>query len=222
MDLQRVWNFLAELSVNNNKPWFDAHKETYKIALADFLNFTEQLIAGLSQFDKSLEGLTVKDCTYRIYRDLRFSLDKTPYKTHMGAYVCPQGKKSWNSGYYVHIEPNSECMLISGLYMPTPDIIKSVREEIMLEGERFDKAIKACKGFTLDWQSALKKIPQGYNSEDEFVQYYRLKDYLVTQNVTKEQVLSPDFLNFAVKEFKKTYSFNVILNNCVSYAKENF
>lgn len=222
MDLQRVWNFLSDLAENNNKQWFDAHKEIYKIALADFQLFTEQLIAGLSRFDKSLEGLTVKDCTYRIYRDLRFSLDKTPYKTHMGAYVCPQGKKSWNSGYYVHIEPKGECMLVSGLYMPMPNVIKSVREEIMLEGARFDKAIKSCKGFTLDWQSALKKIPQGYNAEDEFSQYYRLKDYIVTQGLSKEQVVSSDFLNFVLKEFEKTYTFNVILNNCVSYAKENF
>mgnify|MGYP003562064053 FL=1 len=113
-------------------------------------------------------------------------------------------------------------MLVSGLYMPMPNVIKSVREEIMLEGARFDKAIKSCRGFTLDWQSALKKIPQGYNAEDEFSQYYRLKDYIVTQELTKEQVVSPDFLNFVLKEFEKTYTFNVILNDCVSYAKENF
>ena len=131
-----------------------------------------------------------------------------------------------NLGYFKDkgglLASNCECMLVSGLYMPMPNVIKSVREEIMLEGARFDKAIKSCKGFTLDWQSALKKIPQGYNAEDEFSQYYRLKDYIVTQELTKEQVVSPDFLNFVLKEFEKTYTFNVILNDCVSYAKENF
>lgn len=219
--LQRVWDFLEELAVNNNKPWFDAHKEQYKNALQDFQTFAEQFIAGLTKFDKSLEGLTVKDCTYRIYRDLRFSMDKTPYKTHMGAFVCPQGKKSWNAGYYLHVEPCDTNMLVSGLYMPSPAMLKSVREEIMLEGEQFDKAVKACKGFELDWSSALKKTPKGFNADDAFADYYRLKDYTVIQTVTKEQVVAPDFLDFALQEFRKTYSLNEILNRCVAYANEN-
>lgn len=220
--LQRVWDFLSELSENNNKPWFDAHKDFYKAALADSQTFAEQLILGLSKFDKSVAGLTVKDCTYRIYRDLRFSMDKTPYKSHFGVYVCPQGKKSGNAGYYVHMEPKNENMLVSGLYMPSPEALKSVREEIMCNGAEFNKALKACKGFELDWQTALKKIPQGWNKADEFSDYYRLKDFDVVQIVSKEQLLDPIFLDYALEEFKKTYSFNVILNRCVEFAKENY
>lgn len=221
-NLQRVWNFLDVLYDNNNKPWFDAHKDEYKLALADFQSFCEQLILGISKFDKSVVGLTVKDCTYRIYRDLRFSLDKTPYKTHMGVYVCPQGKKSGNAGYYVHIEPHSESMLVAGLYMPTPDVLKSVREEIMCNGKNFDTIIKSCKHFDLDWTSALKKVPNGWNKGDEYSDYYRLKDFDVVQLITKEQITSSDFLDFVLNEFKKTVELNELLNKCVLYAKENF
>lgn len=221
-DLHRVWNFLEQLTENNNKPWFDAHKDEYKLALADFQSFCETIIVGISQFDKSVSGLLVKDCTYRIYRDLRFSLDKTPYKTHMGVYVCPQGKKSGNAGYYVHIEPQSECMLVAGLYMPTPEALKSVREEIMCNGKQFDAAIQVCKNFNLDWQGALKKVPNGWNNGDEFSEYYKLKNFDVVQTITKEQIVSPGFADFVLNEFKCTVELNNVLNKCVSYAKENF
>jgi len=220
--LKKVWNFLSELAENNNKPWFDAHKDMYKEALSDAQVFAEQLILGLSKFDKDVAGLTVKDCTYRIYRDLRFSLDKTPYKTHWGVYVCPQGKKSGNAGYYVHIEPKQECMLVSGLYMPSPLALKSVREEIMCNGKGFDAAIRACKGFELDWSSALKRVPQGWNAEDEFSEYYKLKDFDVIQPITKAQVLAPDFPDFVLAEFKKTYPLTELLNRCVAFANENY
>ena len=222
MDLQRVWDFLSELTVNNNKPWFDAHKDFYKSALADSQAFAQALIEGISKFDKSVAGLTVKDCTYRIYRDMRFSMDKTPYKSHIGVYVCPQGKKSGNAGYYVHIEPRNENMLVSGLYMPSPEEIKSVREEIMCNGKEFDAAVRACKGFELDWHTALKKIPNGWNKDDEFADYYRLKEYDVVQIISKEQVVDAHFLDFALSEFEKTCALNTLLNKCVDYALENF
>lgn len=218
--LQRVWNFLVELSEHNNKPWFDAHKSMYQDALADAQVFSEALITGISKFDKSVSGLTVKDCTYRIYRDLRFSLDKTPYKTHWGVYVCPQGKKSGNAGYYVHIEPGATSMLVSGLYMPSPESLKSVREEIMCNGSYFDAAVKASQGFSLDWNSALKRIPRGWNAEDEYSEYYKLKDFSLIKPVTRENILNDSFLEYAIAEFEKTYEFNVILNRCVSYARE--
>ncbi len=219
-DLQPVWDFLTDLSCNNNKPWFDAHKDRYQEALSNFRIFSTELIAGLAQFDHSVTGLSVTDCTYRIYRDMRFSLDKTPYKTHMGVYVCPQGKKSGNAGYYVHIEPGSQSMLISGLYMPSAQVLKSVREEIMLNGKEFDKAVKQCKGFDLDMNSALTRIPKGWNAEDEFSEYYKLRDFDIVQTICKEQMLSKDFLPFVLSEFKKTLKFNTLLNKSVQYARE--
>ena len=101
--MKRVIEFLQNLVANNNKVWFDAHKDEYLLAKKVFEDFTEQLIAKVEAFDPSVKGLKVKDCTYRIYRDVRFSKDKSPYKTHMGCYICRGGKKSGYSGYYFHV-----------------------------------------------------------------------------------------------------------------------
>ena len=103
--MKQVVEFLTLLHENNDKAWFDSHKEMYKRALSCFEVFTAKLIDGIAAFDPSVRGLTVKDCTWRIYRDTRFSPDKTPYKTHMGAFVAPRGKKGGYSGYYFHVEP---------------------------------------------------------------------------------------------------------------------
>ena len=99
-----VLDFINQLSLNNNKEWFDKNKSFYQEAKHCFETFTQQLIANIETFDPTIRGLQVKDCTYRIYRDLRFSKDKTPYKTHFGAYICPNGKKSGLGGYYFHLE----------------------------------------------------------------------------------------------------------------------
>ena len=110
--MKQVVEFLTLLHENNDKAWFDSHKEMYKRALSCFEEFTAKLIDGIAAFDPSVRGLTVKDCTWRIFRDTRFSPDKTPYKTHMGAFVAPRGKKGGYSGYYFHVEPVWDLSLI--------------------------------------------------------------------------------------------------------------
>lgn len=220
--MKRVIEFFNELQQNNNKLWFDAHKAEYKEMLAYHNDFSEKLIAGIAKFDKSVEGLQVKDCTYRIYRDLRFSKDKTPYKQHIGTFICPNGKKSGYSGYYVHIEPNVKYFLCTGLWMPEAKIIKSVREEIMLNGKEFDKAIKVAKGFSLDWADSTKKLPNGYTDDCEFSDYYRLKSYLIMKEVDEKYLLSDNLIEKIVADFRKTYEFNHLLNKSVEYALEMF
>ncbi len=105
--MKQVYDFLAQLKENNNREWFNTHKEEYKRVQAIFNDFTQQLISRIEVWDQQISdsALTVKDCTYRIYRDTRFSKNKTPYKTHMGAYICRGGKKSPYAGYYFHLEP---------------------------------------------------------------------------------------------------------------------
>jgi len=144
--MKTILVFLTQIKENNNKAWFDAHKSEYLEANAVFNTFIEKLIVGISNFDPSIKGLTVKDCTYRFYRDTRFSTNKMPYKTHFGAYICPKGKKSGYAGYYFHIEPKRSDflngnLLCTGLYGPEPNILKSIREEIFLNGETFENAV---------------------------------------------------------------------------------
>ena len=220
--MKRVLDFFKELQQNNNKQWFDAHKDQYREMLAVHNAFSEKLIAGIAGFDKSVAGLQVKDCTYRIYRDLRFSPDKTPYKQHIGVYVCPHGKKSGYAGYYVHIEPNATNFICAGLWCPEPRLVKSVREEIMLDGKNFDSAIRKAKGFSLSWEDALKKTPAGFSADDEFSDYYRLKSFLVEKRIDEDYILDEHFVDNVVADLSVTYKFNSLLNKSVEYAMEMF
>ena len=177
--MQEIIDFLDELSANNDRTWFEANRERYKSVKQRMDSVAEEFIEAIAAFDSSIEGLRAKDCTYRIYRDTRFSKDKSPYKTWFGVYVCPRGKKSGFSGYYMHVEPDqNHNMRCTGAYCPTPGEIKCVREVIMTEGEAFEKCIQAATGCEGDWSSALKRMPQGWSAEDEYSDYYRLRNYI--------------------------------------------
>ena len=219
--MREILDFLQDLSQNNDRAWFEANRERYKHVKIRMDEVAEAFIAAVAEFDPTVEGVKAKDATYRIYRDTRFSKDKTPYKTWFGVYVCPRGKKSGLSGYYMHVEPDqNHYMLCTGAYCPTPGEIKSVREEIMTEGENFEATIKAAEGFEVDWSSALKRMPQGWSAEDAHSEYYRLRNYLLVKMVDKEFFLQEDFIERAAEQFSRTRQFNDTLNRAIEYARE--
>ena len=136
--MKEVIAFLSQLQQNNNREWFNEHKNEFLQVQARFNDFMEKLIKGIAGFDENISGLTVKDCTYRIYRDTRFSSDKTPYKCHMGAFINPGGKKSGYAGYYFQVGATDEGfpngnMLASGDYCFEPAVMKILREDIATE-----------------------------------------------------------------------------------------
>ena len=136
--------------------------------------------------------------------------------------MCPHGKKSGYAGYYVHIEPNVRYFICAGLWCPEPRFVKSVREEIMLDGKNFDKAIRKAKGFSLSWEDSLKKVPAGFNAEDEFADYYRLRSFLVEKDIDENYILDKDFVEHVVADLRRTYEFNSLLNKSVEYAIEMY
>ena len=218
--MEQVLAFLEELAQHNYKEWFDAHKGEYLQAKNTIASVAAELIGRLAAFDSRMKGLRVEDCTYRIYRDIRFSADKTPYKTHMGIYVCAGGKKSGRAGYYLHIEPGTGTYFIcSGLYNPTKEIIKSVREEIMLSGDRFDAAVKAAPGFKVDWDGALTRLPSGW-PEGPYSDYYRLKSYLLIKPLTRRYITADGLARRVARDLKPTAEFCELLNRCVDYVLE--
>ena len=220
--MKQILDFLTRLGENNNKVWFDAHKTEYLEAKAKFEEFSLRFLRGVEDFDPRVNNLGIKDITYRIYRDVRFSNDKRPYKWHMGVYVCPKGKKSGMAGYYIHLEPVTDTFFIcAGLYNPTKEVQASIREEIMLNGKQFDEALQQCRDFELPWDVALKKMPRGFNEEDEYSRYYRLKSYEIYKTVTKREVLSKDFLDKALADLRRTHAFNEILNRSFDFAYED-
>jgi len=119
MNIPVIFQFLKDLSANNNREWFNEHKAEYELARAEFDNFLATVIARISLFDETIRGIQPKDCTYRIYRDTRFSADKTPYKIHFGGYINAKGKKSNHCGYYVHLQPNGSMLAGGSLCLPS-------------------------------------------------------------------------------------------------------
>jgi len=224
--MESILAFLNQIKKNNSKEWLDAHRTEYQAATQSFNLLVEKLIAGISGFDTSIKGLTVKDCTYRFNRDIRFSANKMPYKTHFGAFICPNGKKSGFSGYYFHIEPTdsgflNSSMLCAGLYSPQPIVLKSIREEIYLNGDSFEKVVREAKSFVLEDEHALKNVPRGYPADFQYAEYLKIKNPSVYKRIDETFLLSDTFLEKTLEAFRETVSFNAWLNKAIRYAYED-
>ena len=223
--MQKIFDFLAQLQQNNHREWFHAHKAEYKALEEEFHLFVTKLILGIASFDPTIKNLSVKDCTYRIYRDTRFSKDKTPYKTHIGTYICQGGKKSGNAGYYFHIEPQGEGLLggnllSTGLYMPEKLALQSIREDIAFKGNEFLSTIKKAKDFQLDMSNSLTRVPVGFSADNPYSEYLKLKDVYLIKMLDNQSLLAPNLLERIVEDFKTTLSFNNFLNRAVNFARE--
>lgn len=224
-DMEEIIDFFRRLSANNDRDWFDAHRREWTHVKALAGKLTEELIDGIASFDPSVRGLRVQDCTYRIARDTRFSNDKSPYKNWLGIFVAPHGKKSGYAGYYLHIAPEGdrlvgEHMLISGIYCPDATLLRSVREEILDNGAEFAKAIRTAKGFRLNTDNKLKRVPLGFPADSEHAELLKHKDWCVEKKIDEKFLLAEDFVQRAVGEFRKTHDFIQIINRAVQYAYE--
>lgn len=190
MNTKLIIKFLKDVSANNNRAWFQQHKDEYMAAKACFDEGVSEAIAKISEFDPSISHITVKDATYRFYRDTRFSPDKSPYKNHFGAYIAAHGKKALHGGYYLHIEPG-HCLLSLGNYWLPTNILTSCRNEIMANIDVWRQYVENNDFITLfgrpgegTWDSprgfgmeTLKTCPSGFPRNYEHVGYLRMKDY---------------------------------------------
>ncbi len=209
--------FLKELKKNNDRSWFLDNKSHYEAARAEFEAFVEALITEIGRFDNSISHHTAKDTVFRIYRDVRFSKDKSPYKTHLGAYISPAVKKSdihSRAGYYIHIEPGGS-MLAGGAYMPEGEWLRAIRQEIDYNAGAFKKILhshefKAIFG-ALEGEK-LKRAPKGYASDHPEIELLRLKSFLAVHRCDDKTVISKDFLPHCVSIFKTLFPFNELLN----------
>jgi uncharacterized protein (TIGR02453 family) len=211
------YNFLSNLAENNTRDWFAANKNLYEAANSNFLNFTNSLIAAIGSFDKNINSIDAKDCVFRIYRDVRFSHDKSPYKTNMGAYIARGGRKSQFAGYYFHLQPN-ESFLSGGIYMAQPQIMRRVREEIVDYSEKFLEIIEH-SGFKSSFSSlgedSLKRVPQGFNSNPLVTKYLILKHITPHHNLTINDLSSPLLLDYSISIFKEMFPLIEFLNNAI-------
>ncbi len=224
--MKAVVEFLRQLHAHNERTWFEAHRTEWLQLQERIQNFAGGLIEGIASFDPAVKGLTVKECTYRIYRDVRFSTDKSPYKTWQGIFIAPHGKKAGYAGYYFHLEGDPEegpiggHMLFAGLHMPHPVVLRSVREEIVDNGPKFVENIRRAKGFALDESQKLRRLPAGFPAGTPYDELLRLKEVALCRSFGDDFLAGDDLLGRTLSEFRKTAPFVQQLNRAVQYAYE--
>jgi uncharacterized protein (TIGR02453 family) len=190
-----ILNFLDNLAQNNNKAWFDSHRADYESARDIFNQFIDYLIDELRS-SNNLQGISAKDCVTRIYRDIRFTHDKSPYHINFSAIIAPGGKKSVTQGYYVHIQPHGESLVAGGLHMPGPEQLERFRQAIDRHAGEF-KAIISDPAFVEQFGAVegerLKTAPKGYDRAHPEIGLLQLKDILAVHHLTDQQVQAGDF-----------------------------
>jgi len=217
MDTKIILNFLSELKKNNNRDWFEANKNTYKKAAQEFEKGVEYLISQLSELDPLIGQLRPKDCIFRIYRDVRFSKDKSPYKPNFGAAISRGGRKSPFGLYYLHFEDDNS-FVAGGIYMPPNDVLNKVRQEIDYNADEFKKIVNTStfKKFFNELQGdKLKKTPKGYRPDDENIELLKFKSYLAVHNVNNKKVLEKDFLTYCIEVYKAMKPLNDFINRAI-------
>jgi len=188
MNIPTIFQFLKELSVNNNREWFNEHKDDYLKAQVEFENLLTVIINQIALFDEDIKGVQAKDCTYRIYRDTRFSPDKTPYKIHFGGYINAKGKKSEHCGYYVHLQLGN-CLLAGGSLCPPPNILKALRQSVYDNIDEYlsiveDPSFK--KHFPVIGENFLKTAPKGFPEDFKYIDYLKCKEFICSCQVPDE------------------------------------
>lgn len=212
--------FLKDLAKNNRRDWFEKNKPRYIELKNRFDDFLEEVHAGLVKFDSSLASLNPKKIAFRIYRDVRFSKDKRPYKTNMGAGFSSRGKMEQEPGYYIHIEPG-KSFIAGGLYMPDPPNLAKVRQEIdynpdrllrVLNDKKFKKLFKDGLG---DWDK-LKTAPKGYPKDHPHIDLLKNKSFVVSHYFTDEEVTSKNFVKTVVEISKSIKALNDFLAEAIA------
>ena len=219
--MKQVLRYLHSLSLHNDRTWFEAHKADYLKAKGTVAELAERLIAGIRSFDDSIGPLSVSDCTYRIYRDVRFSKDKSPYKTHMGIFVNRGGKKSGYSGYYFHIDGGGNHLLAVGNYFTEPRVLKVLREDIELGGGDFRRILEGlAPGLALETESALKKVPRGFPADSPDAEFFKLRNFCLVENLDDSFILSLDLADRLLAIFQTAKPFLDYVNRAIDYCRE--
>jgi uncharacterized protein (TIGR02453 family) len=212
--------FLSDLKENNNKPWFDAHRAQYEAAKIDFQNFIQLVIDDLQRTDTTITGTVARECLFRINRDVRFSNDKTPYKSNMGASMKRGGKKSPFAGYYFHIEPG-ESFIGGGLWMPEAEAVKKVRQEIDYNRDEFYGLVtgKEFKKIYADLYKgkdvSLATAPKGYEKDNPALPYLKLKSFIAQTSVSDEDLSKASLHKKTVDAFKTLHPFLCFINRAL-------
>jgi uncharacterized protein (TIGR02453 family) len=200
--------FLKKLDKNNNREWFNAHKADFIVAKENIAALTGYLISEIAKFDPSISGTLPEDCVFRIYRDIRFSKNKSPYKNNLGAYIAPGGRKSMSPGYYFHIQPG-QCFIAAGLHMPDSGALLKVRKAIAGKTEELLKTLRA-KSFKERFGELhgdkLKTMPKGFPADHPAIEYLKMKSLTAYRQYKSDKiVLGKDYPKMLVGDAKAIF-----------------
>jgi uncharacterized protein (TIGR02453 family) len=214
--MKEVLSFLADLKANNDREWFQANKERYLDAKGRYEGFVASLLKGLADEDYEMRGVEVKESVFRIYRDTRFANDKTPYKSHMGAFMARGGRTSPRAGYYFHAEPGN-CLLAGGIWCPGP-MLKDLRREIFLCAGEFEAIVndpKIARYYALDEERMLKRVPAPFPADDPDARWTRYKSYTLFMPLDEEVFDDPEAVDRVAELLLLLHPFNHFLNYTV-------
>ncbi|HAQ37382.1 MAG TPA: TIGR02453 family protein [Saprospirales bacterium] len=217
-NLNDTFNFLVDLRFNNTREWFKDNESRYKQAKAQFDLFIDELIPAIKMMDPSIDVESAKECTFRIFRDVRFSKNKEPYKTNMGAFVAKGGRKSRFGGYYIHFEPDAS-FLGGGIYMPEPSVLSSIRQGIYNNAQPLisvlhDQEFIETYGSLMD--EKLKTPPKGFDKSYEHIDLLKYKHYAVGHNVDNSFWFKENIVELTMEKFGPLYQLNTIVNQYIA------
>jgi uncharacterized protein (TIGR02453 family) len=209
--------FLSDLKKHNEREWFAANRKRYEDARKNFADLIQEVINEITIFNPILKGLEAKSCIYRINRDIRFSNDKSPYKTHFGAFILRGGNKNMHSfaGYYIHLEPGNS-MLAGGAYMPPTSWLSVVREKIDEQGNELMKIIthkEFIRYFGELEGEKLKTAPKGYPKDHKYIELLKFKSFLATKLMSDAEVLRKDYFSNIISGCRAMKPLIDFLNN---------
>lgn len=211
---KRTLSFLADLTQNNNREWFNENKKRYEEARKNYIVFLDEILEEMAAFEPVALDQKGKDLLFRIYRDVRFSNDKRPYKDHFGAYVAEGGRKSIYPGYYLHLAANNNSFVAGGLWMPPADYLKAVRQEIDYSLDEFKSIVEDAdfkKRFGSISGEQLKTTPKGYDKENPAIEYLRFKSWNAVMPIDDKTVLSAGFMDVVLDAMKALKPLNDFL-----------
>lgn len=222
MDFKMIFEFLIDLQFNNNKIWFKENNDRYQQAKAGVEQFIEILLPKLKQLDESIDVTSPKECIFRIFRDVRFSKNKEPYKTNFGAFMAKGGRKRSYAGYYIHIEPD-KSFIGGGIYMPESNILQAIRTEIYENTEEYKRIINNSnfrKYFPEIHGEKLTLAPKGFPKDFKNIDLLKNKHYAVAYPVKNSFWLESAIFENLMDIFHTQHPFNQFLNRAVAKTEE--
>ena len=217
-NLKQILDFLKKLENNNNKPWFDENRDEYKAARLEWIRFAEHMLGELGDIYQEFFEMDPRKCIFRINRDVRFSKNKQPYKNNFGAHFVPGGKKSGNSGFYLHLEPGN-CFLAVGIYHPESSELFRIRTYISEHYKKLETILNnpaITDNFVEGMREyKLKRQPRSFDKAHPAIELLKHKHFIVIHNFKDKEVLNKKFEQEASIRFHQLADFNQYLNTAL-------